>query len=163
MVVWPRDYGTFPHGPAASRGAGDIPALKAENIRKEHFIVLLASTVPDTHLAELAADGVSYIVSAAPQIDLAVALDVLNREFGIRRLLLEGGGVIVGSMLKAGLCDEFSLVLYPAVDGHSGERTIVEAGESGVGREVRLSLQSVARLEADVVWMRYGVANSGKG
>src|ERR1700748_1820145 len=55
----------------------------------DHVIVLLGRDVPDSHLAELAADGVSYIVSEHAEIDLAATLATLNRAFGIERLLLE--------------------------------------------------------------------------
>ncbi len=47
-------------------------------------------------------------------------LETLNREFGIARLLVEGGGRINGSLLKAGAVDELSLLLAPAVDGLAG-------------------------------------------
>ena len=44
----------------------------------------------------------------------------LNRELGIKRLLLEGGGKANGSFLRAGLVDELSLAIVPAVDGAKG-------------------------------------------
>ena len=43
----------------------------------DHVIVLLGEDVPDSHLAELAADGVSYIVAEQGDIELAAALDAL--------------------------------------------------------------------------------------
>src|ERR1700693_190549 len=55
----------------------------------DHLVILLGRDVPDSHLAELAGDGISYIVADSPQIDLPAMLDVLGRELGIRRLLLE--------------------------------------------------------------------------
>src|ERR1700692_4463018 len=36
----------------------------------DHVIVLVGRDTPDSHLAELAADGVSYIVSAGPALDI---------------------------------------------------------------------------------------------
>lgn len=52
-------------------------------------------------------------------------LDVLGRELGIRRLLLEGGG-INGSFFAAGLVDELSVIIAPALDGQSDGRATVE-------------------------------------
>jgi riboflavin biosynthesis pyrimidine reductase len=43
--------------------------------------------------------------------------NILNRELGVKRLLVEGGGTTNGSFLRAGLIDEIHLVLNPAVDG----------------------------------------------
>ena len=38
----------------------------------------------------------------------------------MKRLLLEGGGGTNGAFLRAGLIDELSLILCPAVDGAKG-------------------------------------------
>jgi riboflavin biosynthesis pyrimidine reductase len=52
------------------------------------------------------------------------ALEILNRELGIERLLLEGGGGSNGAFLRAGLIDEISLAICPAVDGAKGAPSI---------------------------------------
>jgi riboflavin biosynthesis pyrimidine reductase len=54
------------------------------------------------------------------ELDLGLALEVLNRELGLQRLLLEGGGSSNGSFLRAGLIDEISVAICPAVDGAKG-------------------------------------------
>ena len=45
------------------------------------------------------------------EIDLEAALETLNQVFGIKRLLLEGGGAINGSFLAAGLVDEVNILV----------------------------------------------------
>src|SRR5215469_893799 len=84
------------------------------------IILVLTETVPDDHLAELRRDGISYIFAGREKIDLARALEILAEEFGIKRLLLEGGGGINGSFLTAGLIDEISLLVMPVADGCAG-------------------------------------------
>ncbi len=74
----------------------------------------------DAHLAGLREDSVSYIFAGAVKLDLALGLDILNHELGIKVLLLEGGGKSNGSFLRAGLIDEISLALCPAIDGARG-------------------------------------------
>ena len=150
----------------ARRGAQRY-AVAVDSSGKLHFdgpaangdpaIVLLGRDVLDTHLAELIADGVSYFVGEAPDIDLAACLSVLQAEFGIERLLLEGGGGIVGSMLAAGLVDEFHLLLCPGVDGTTGGRSIIESGETGLVDRVTLALTSHELLDGGVMWLRYAV------
>ena len=61
--------------------------------------MILTKQVSDAHLAGLRRDGVSYIFAGERELDLALALDILNRELGIERLLLEGGGKSNGSFL----------------------------------------------------------------
>ena len=148
-------------------------AVAADRHGKLHFegpdangdpaIVLLGSDISDTHLAELAADGVSYFVGETPDLDLPGCVEMLQREFGIERLVVEGGGGMIGSMLATGLVDEFHLLLCPAVDGTRGGRSIVEAGDDGLRDRVRLALTSHELLDGGVVWLRYAVAARGVG
>jgi riboflavin biosynthesis pyrimidine reductase len=128
-----------------------------EDFGDAHFIALLGHDTSDVHLAELVADGVSYIVAQDADFEVGALLEALNREFGIERILLEGGGGIVGSLMAAGLVDEFSLAVFPAVDGRTGARTIVEAGEEGLEGAVRLSLTHHEMLNGGVIWLRYAV------
>lgn len=126
-------------------------------VNGDHVVVLLGAEVPDSHLRELAADGVSYVVADGPEMDLAAMLDTLGRELGIKRLLLEGGGGINGSFLAAGLVDEISLLVFPAVDGRSGARTVFYDGEVGLADKVSLTLTSCEMIEAGAVHLRYAV------
>ena len=134
---------------------GKLHWTKAE-ANGDHLVMLLGRDVPDAHLAELAADGISYVVSDDPDVDLGAMLETLHSAFGIETLLLEGGGGIVGSMLGAGLVDEFSLVLFPALYGKSGARSIVEADE-GLGDGLTVSLSSFEALDQGVMWLRYAI------
>ena len=70
--------------------------FKGGDIDGDHIVVLLGHEVPDSHLAELVDDGVSYIVSTQPALDLSTMLDTLGREFSIQRILLEGVACING-------------------------------------------------------------------
>ena len=47
--------------------------------------------------------GISYISSGKSSVDLTVAVNQLGEHFGIRTLLLEGGGHINGVFLEADL------------------------------------------------------------
>ena len=163
------------HGPVhrplhiAARGAGSY-AVALDPSGKVHFaspavggdaaVVLLGQDVPDSHLAELAADGVSYILAETAEMDLAAMLEVLAREFGIRRLLLEGGAGINGSFFAAGLVDELSLLVAPALDGRVGHQDFIEFGESGLAGKVQLSLKSCEAIAHGLVHLRYAVSQN---
>ena len=96
------------------------------DIGGDPIVVVLSEMVSDAHLAGLRSEGVSYIFAGKSQLDLALTLDILNRELGVKRLLLEGGGGTNGAFLRAGLVDEFNLVLCPAVDGAKGAPSVFE-------------------------------------
>lgn len=121
----------------------------------DHVVVLLGHDVEDAHLAELAADGVSYIVGDPS--DLASMLDTLGATFGIARLLLEGGARTNGSLLAAGLVDELSVLVAPALEARGGAPAFVDAGENGLAGKVVLSLISADTMKAGMVHLRYAV------
>ena len=126
-------------------------------INGDHVVVLLGRAGTDAHLAELAADGVSYIVSDADEIDLAAALDVLRHELGIQRLALEGGGGINGAFFAAGLVDEFNVIMTPALDARAGCTSIVNFGDAGLAGKTELSLASCEKIDHGAVHLRYTV------
>ena len=125
-------------------------------------MVVLTETVSDAHLAGLRKDGVSYIFAGERKVDLGHALDILNAELGIKRLELNGGGVTNGSFLRAGLIDEISLAVFPALDGANGAPCVFDShdAEAGTTAPVRaMTLASSEVLEGGAVWLRYRLEN----
>ena len=59
------------------------------DIGGDPIVVVLTETVSDAHLAGLRGEGVSYFFAGKSKLDLALILDILNRELGVKRLLLE--------------------------------------------------------------------------
>jgi 2,5-diamino-6-(ribosylamino)-4(3H)-pyrimidinone 5'-phosphate reductase len=121
----------------------------------DHLVVLLTERVSDEHLSLLRARGVSYLL-AGKELDLPLALEKIGARFGVRTLMLEGGGGINGSMLRAGLIDEVSLLLAPVVDGRLDTPTLFDVtGEDTPPR--RLVLKGVERRTDDLLWLRYHI------
>jgi riboflavin biosynthesis pyrimidine reductase len=120
------------------------------------LLVVLTQAVSDSHLAGLREDGVSYIFAGEHEIDLAMALEELNHELGIGRLLLEGGGAANGALLQAGLVDELSLIIAPSVGGVPGGPAVFDIyGELGALNAMGMELESCQALEGSFVWLRY--------
>lgn len=130
------------------------------DIGGDSVVVVLGPDVADRHLAELAADGISYIVSDRSPIDLPAVLDILYRELGIRRLILEGGGALNNSFLAAGLVDEMSVVVAPGIDGSRDSESIVD-GDARVAGNVELSLTRCEKLEHGLVHLTYKARRTG--
>jgi riboflavin biosynthesis pyrimidine reductase len=128
----------------------------------DHVIVILGRNVGDAHLAELQSDGVSYVGSEGLEIDLEAALETLNQVFGIKRLLLEGGGAINGSFLAAGLVDEVNILVGPAFDGDVSQQGIV-AYPGGLAGRCELSFRSATPVEFGMVHLRYAVSRPRTG
>ena len=66
-------------------------AWARSDIGGDPIVVVLTEQVVDSHLAGLRSDGVSYIFAGKQELDLRLALEIVNRELGVKRLLLEGG------------------------------------------------------------------------
>lgn len=127
------------------------------DIEGDAIVVLLGRAVADSHLAELAADGVSYLVASTDEIDLGGALQTLGLELGLRRLALEGGGAINGAFFAAGLVDELSVLVAPALDGRRDSPALVDFSDIGLTGKAELSLTSCDRLDGGLVRLRYAV------
>jgi riboflavin biosynthesis pyrimidine reductase len=142
-------------------GQGKI-AWGRSDIGGDPVVAVLTKRVSDAHLAGLRRDGVSYIFAGDDELDLGLALEILNRELGLERLILEGGGGSNGTFLRAGLIDEISLAICPAVDGAKGAPSIFDSSEkdAGIAAPIRsMILASTEVLEGGVVWLRYRLQN----
>jgi 5-amino-6-(5-phosphoribosylamino)uracil reductase len=131
-----------------------------DNVGGDHAVAVLGEQVSDAHLAELREDGASYVFAGRDGHDLAQAIERIGALFGAKLLLLEGGGGINGAFLKCGLIDEFSTLIYPAVDGVAGTDSIVDyrgpkGDRPGAGQALRLT--HCETLAGGMVWLRHAV------
>ena len=156
-----------PLGDAAAYGialdANGKIAWGRSDIGGDPIVAVLTEQVSDAHLAGLHRDGVSYIFAGKQQLDLALALEILNRELGIERLLIEGGGVSNGSFLRAGLIDEISLAICPVIDGARGVPHVFDSRDEDSDARAPLramTLMSSEVLEGGAVWLRYRLENA---
>ena len=163
--VYPREH-WLPRRDAAAYGIvldrhGKI-AWGRSDIGGDPIVVVLTEQVSDAHLTGLRADGVSYIFAGKHEVDFGLLLEILNRELGIKRLLLEGGGGSNGAFLRAGLVDEISLAIVPAVDGAKGAPSVFDSSEKEAGMPApvdSMTLESSQVLDGGAVWLRYQLRN----
>src|SRR5258705_4998650 len=130
------------------------------DIGGDPIVVVLSERVSDAHLAGLRSEGVSYIFAGNAEIDLALTLDLLDRELGVRRLLLEGGGGANGAFLRAGLVDELHLILCPTVDGSKGAPSVFDSTEAETDERApitAMTLESSETLEGGAMLLRYRI------
>ncbi|WP_420127381.1 dihydrofolate reductase family protein [Longimicrobium sp.] len=130
------------------------------DIDGDHVVAILSERVSDEYLASLRERGVSYLLAGARDVDLPLALEKIGATFGVRTLMLEGGGRINGGMLRDGLIDEVSVLVAPVADGRMGTPTLFDDDGADVTPR-RLALEAVERRADDVVWLRYRVEAAG--
>jgi riboflavin biosynthesis pyrimidine reductase len=124
----------------------------------DHLVCMVSERVPADYLTMLREKGISYVVVGESSVDLAEAVNILGEHFGIRTLLLEGGGQINGAFLQADLVDEVSLLVVPGIDGRRNIATVFD----GVNptRNTAVPLKSVEQRAYDILWIRYTVVRS---
>jgi riboflavin biosynthesis pyrimidine reductase len=137
-------------------------AFGRSDIGGDPIVVVLTKAVSDAHLAGLRGEGISYVFAGDTALDLRRALEILNRELGVKRLLVEGGGTTNGSFLRAGLIDEINLILCPAVDGTKGAPSAFDARAEDTMEKAPLQKMTLERsepLQGGALWLRYRVEN----
>ena len=135
-------------------------AWESNDIDGDHVIAVLCERVSDEYLAFLHERGVSFVLAGKNDVDLALALEKIGAGFGVRTLMLEGGGRVNGGMLAAGLIDEVSILVVPVADGRVGTPAVFDVDRSGAAPR-RLTLETVERRSGEMIWLRYRVDNAG--
>lgn len=132
-------------------------AWKEDNVEGDSLIIVLSEAVPPAYLDYLRDKGISYLFAGrrAGEIDLTIVVRKLGEQFGVRRLLVEGGGKTTGAFLSAGLIDEVSLLLTPVADGRMGEPALFDTeGNRSPKALSNVRIQSVRRIGGGMFWLK---------
>lgn len=128
-----------------------------DNLRGDDILTVLGSSATEEYLEYLRQIGISYLVVANP-LDPKAVMDAVGDHFGVKSVSLQGGGIIDGAMLAAGLLDELSMVIYPCIDGLTASPSIFEylgASDSRPAAGQSLELLTVERHPHGIVHLRY--------
>ncbi|TDV72754.1 dihydrofolate reductase family protein [Pseudomonas sp. LP_7_YM] len=120
-----------------------------------HVVEVLTEGVSDDYLAYLQSVGVSYIFAGKTDIDLKQVVDILGKELGCKRLIVEGGPHVSGSFVNAGLVDEVSVLILPLIDGRGEHPASFEVPAQAWKQPAHLTLSSAEVQEDGAVWLRY--------
>jgi 2,5-diamino-6-(ribosylamino)-4(3H)-pyrimidinone 5'-phosphate reductase len=125
----------------------------------DHLVVIITEKVGKAYRSHLRKLGISYLICGKDEINLVEALEKLFSMFGTKKILLEGGGLINGAMLQAGLIDEISQLIVPVVDGGGAEISGLYdlRGEPTNTAAFALSLIEQKTLAHGTQWLRYKV------
>ena len=121
-------------------------------------LVLVCRTTPAAYLGYLRQHRICYLLSGHDRVDLAKALSTMATKLGIRCVLSTAGGGLNGALLRAGLIDELSLTLYPALVGGLGTPSVLDGPPLAIGEcPTPLRLLSLHADTAGTVRFRYEV------
>jgi 5-amino-6-(5-phosphoribosylamino)uracil reductase len=101
------------------------------------------------------------VVDAGQPVHLdSVLADLHDR--GVRRLLVEGGQIILTAFLHAGVVDELELAVAPFFVGEPGAARLTGSGRLPGDDDERAVLADVRRVD-DLVLLRYGLSPRFEG
>lgn len=135
---------------------GDL-YLTSSTVRGDNILVIVGRNVTEEYLTHLRELRISYVI-VSDATRLREGLETVGREFGIRCISVQGGGILNGALLAERLIDELSLVVYPGIDGLSGVPSIFEyigGLTEHPAHGQRLQLLAASGREHGVMWMQY--------
>lgn len=117
-----------------------------------HIIEVLTDDIQDEYLAFLKEKGISYIFCGKEKMDVKLMNEKLYSLFGIKKLMLEGGGLTDSLFLDEECIDEMSLVFIPVVDGSKNGIDLF-AGKNCNVQEYELV--TIEKLPQNGLWLNY--------
>lgn len=126
-------------------------------------IVLCSRATPIEYVNDLKRQGMAHIIAGDDHVDLRAALEELSARFGVKAIRVDSGGALNGALLRAGLIDEVSIVIAPALVGGRTPRSIFTAPDlTSADGVIPLKLCHVEQLRGETVWLRYEIVKSDK-
>jgi riboflavin-specific deaminase-like protein len=139
-------------------GSGTLDGNAA--IFKKRFspiVVLTTARAGLRKLERLRSLATAVKVCGKKNINFRQALEWLRRQWGVRRMLCEGGGELNDALFRAGLVDELHLTVCPFIFGGRNAPTIADGiGVGSLAKASALELVSMKRVgdELYVVFKR---------
>jgi 2,5-diamino-6-(ribosylamino)-4(3H)-pyrimidinone 5'-phosphate reductase len=123
------------------------------------WVALITQDVPAAHRAYLASRNIDVLVCGSGYVDLALALERLARDYGVRRVRVDSGGRLNGALLRAGLVDEVHLLVCPWLAGGTSPRSSFITDDLAPDASgTRLEPLGVESFEDGAVLLSYRVA-----
>jgi 2,5-diamino-6-(ribosylamino)-4(3H)-pyrimidinone 5'-phosphate reductase len=131
-------------------------------LRKQPYwrdcVALCSRATDGAYLDYLRQRHIDFIVAGDDHVDLRAALEELNARYGVKVVRVDSGGTLNGVLLRAGLVDEVSLLVSPALVGGATPRSFFRAPDlTSPDGVIPLRLTHLEKLHGDIVWLRYEV------
>lgn len=120
-----------------------------------HLVIIVTSATPHEYLAYLQSKNISYIVAGNDDIDFDILLPKIKALFGVETLLLEGGGLLNGSVMQQSYIDEISLLLTPTIVNQTDAPSVFEHTGNTPVTIRRYTVLEIKQLKKQTVWIRW--------
>lgn len=126
-----------------------------------HTLHLTSRGAPLEYLAFLRRQQIPYLIAGEQHVDLGCVLEKMKNCLGVECVVSTAGSRLNGALLRAGLVDEISLVLLPALIGGCTTPTLFASPDLSPDEwPTRLNLLSTETTPGGRVHLRYKVIHS---
>lgn len=88
-------------------------------------LIAVSENAPESRVDALRQKGVHVAVAGKERVDLPLLMNILYRDFGIRRMMVEGGPTLNWHMLHYRLVDQIRLIHLPFIVGGADTPSLV--------------------------------------
>ncbi|HPM53758.1 MAG TPA: dihydrofolate reductase family protein [Methanoculleus sp.] len=113
-------------------------------------VVLVSEATPGDYIDYLREREYPFIRCGADRVDLRGAVRELEERFGVARVVSDSGPDLNDALIREGIVDTISLIVYPVIAGEGEKKLFGRAG----GR-VALELQTAVPMESGAVHLMY--------
>ena len=122
------------------------------------ILVLCSRSTPQEYMNFLDEMNIKYMVIGYNKVNLGIALEELNTQFGVRSLRVDSGGTLNGILLRDDLVDEVGVLLNPLMIGGISPNSIYTAPDLKTSEEViDLKLIKMEQLKNETIFLQYRV------
>jgi 2,5-diamino-6-(ribosylamino)-4(3H)-pyrimidinone 5'-phosphate reductase len=115
-------------------------------------VVAVSAAAPPENVARLRESGVDVVVAGTDEVDLPELMRILKKDYGVDRMMIEGGPTLNWSMLNHRLVDEIRLIHLPFIVGGADTPSLVGGMHIETEDEmIRLSLKQCFMCGSNLV------------
>lgn len=121
-------------------------------------LVLNSKSTPQEFQDYLEESNIEHITTGDEQVDIRAALSDLNEQHGVKVVMLDSEGALNSKMIREGLVDEVSLIVYPTLVGGEQQKAFFHAEELTAPEDaIGLRLKDHEELGRKLIWLHYSV------
>ena len=125
---------------------------------EEHLLILVSKGTPSSYLAFLRKEAIPYLVAGRDRVDLPRAFELLHFHLGVTTVVATGGGLLNGTLLRAGVVNEVDIDFLPAIIGGGGAPMLFDGAPLGPEEiPARLTPIVVQQKPSGGIFVRYAV------
>jgi 2,5-diamino-6-(ribosylamino)-4(3H)-pyrimidinone 5'-phosphate reductase len=115
-------------------------------------LVLISRKTPDEYRRYLDERNIEYIEAGEDLVDLAEAMEVLNRKYGLVNLRSDSGGSLNSALMREGLVDRIVVLMDPVLAGGGNTPLFDE-----LDVPVKLRLEGMEKVDSGQLLMSFEV------